>query len=171
MSRALAELKQANSTLIQVREEAKQAKEEWYLTHKEMNIPPLAAKLPQLEAAMASFLAAKAGVLQAKLNLERTSIHAPYSGIVLKRNVDIGNTVSYGQILSQIYPTKEVEVHIPLSMSDLEWIDVPGYTVQPSSEGSNVTIEYSIGKQKKSNFKERFKGQLEKSTKIQGCYM
>ena len=168
LSQAISQLKQANSTLIKTKEEAKQAKKEWELIHKGERIPPLAAKLPQLEAAKAAFLAAKASVSQARLNLQRTSLCAPYTGVVIKRDVDIGNVVSYGQILAQIYPTKAVEVHIPLPMFDVAWIDIPGYTVPPSSNGSIVLIEYSM-EDKKIQFTGKITrsiGQIDKNTRM-----
>ena len=62
------------------------------------------------EAAMAQIKQAQAQVDQALLNLSYTRIVAPVSGIVNKKNVDIGANLSSGQALLNIVPLNDLWV-------------------------------------------------------------
>ncbi len=53
----------------------------------------------ELEAAKARWNAARAALAQAEEQLERTRVRAPYSGIVTKRHVELGESVQQGQPL------------------------------------------------------------------------
>jgi RND family efflux transporter MFP subunit len=71
----------------------------------------------QMDAATASFAAAKArleaaqaGVSQAKESLGYTTINAPYSGIVLQRHVQLGETVQPGKPLMTGFSLDELRV-------------------------------------------------------------
>jgi RND family efflux transporter MFP subunit len=68
---------------------------------------------------------AEARLTQARLGLERTKIVAPYAGRVLERNVDIGQYVSPGTVLVRIYAVDYVEVRLPLTNRQLEFVDIP----------------------------------------------
>jgi RND family efflux transporter MFP subunit len=168
LSQAIAALREANATLEQIKQEAKQAREEWNLIHPNIKIPPLAAKLPQLMAAKAKFEAAKAKVKEAKLNLKRTSIYAPYDAVVIKKNIDIHEYVNPGEVLAQIYPISEIEVHIPLTLSDTRWINIPGYTVARGKKGSNVELEFRMGNKKVCFHGQitRFHGEIDSNTRM-----
>ena len=71
----------------------------------------------QMDAATAGFNAAKAkldaaqaGVAQAKESLGYTTINAPYSGIVLERHVQLGETVQPGKLLMTGFSLDELRV-------------------------------------------------------------
>ncbi len=68
---------------------------------------------------------AKARLKQEKLNLSRTTVIAPYTGRVLKKNVDVGQFVSTGTVLGQIYATNYVNVEMPLSLSQYALLNIP----------------------------------------------
>ncbi len=53
----------------------------------------------ELKAARARFEAGQANVQQAQEQLDHTVVRAPYSGIVVKRHVEVGETASVGQPL------------------------------------------------------------------------
>jgi len=80
---------------------------------------------PQLRAAEASLAAAKADVAAAKLALERTSVRAPFDGRLEKKLVDLGQFVAPGSVLAQIYATDRVEIHLPISDSQLALLELP----------------------------------------------
>ncbi len=63
-----------------------------------------------LDAAKARLAAAQAGVAQAKESLGYTVINAPYSGIVLERHVQLGETVQPGQALMTGFSLDELRV-------------------------------------------------------------
>lgn len=62
---------------------------------------------------------------QENLNLSRTKVTAPYAGRVLKKNVDIGQFVSTGTVIGEIYATDFVNVELPLSLSQYELLGMP----------------------------------------------
>ena len=70
----------------------------------------LALREPQLQAAKARVLSARSTLTKAQLDLERTKIVAPFAGRVLQQLVDLGQVVSNGAQLAEIYATDLVEV-------------------------------------------------------------
>ncbi len=145
LCQAEADLKKALADMAQLKEEAIQARQEWRLIHPHKEIPPLVAKIPQLKALKGRVEAARANVRLAKLNLERTEIHAPFDGIVVSRDVDIGQVVSPGQRLALIYSASSVEVHIPLSLNQVQWLKIPGYS-EVLSHPQEVEISFNMGR-------------------------
>jgi len=101
-----------------------QARREWRdLGTSEAN--DLFLRKPQLRAAEASLAAAKADVAAAKLALERTTVRAPFDGRLEKKSVDLGQFVAPGSVLAQIYATDRVEIHLPISDSQLALLELP----------------------------------------------
>ncbi len=59
---------------------------------------------------------------EAKLNLDRTVITAPFVCRVEARFCEVGEYVTPGKIIAQIYDPATLEVHVPVSVSDLIWL-------------------------------------------------
>lgn len=85
----------------------------------------MASRRPHIAAAMANLDAAKIRLKQAKNNLKKTKILAPYAGRLQSTNVNIGQFVSPGTLLGQVYSTDYVEVRLPLSLGDYEQLKLP----------------------------------------------
>ena len=85
----------------------------------------LVLREPQLQAARARVLSARSTLIRAQLDLERTEIVAPFAGRVLQQMVDLGQVVSNGAQLAEIYATDLVEVRLPLRNADLAFVDLP----------------------------------------------
>lgn len=143
---AEAEVKEAESQLALLEEEAASAREEWRIQGGEGEPPPLLVKEPQLAAARARLDAAKARLKRARLDLERTVLRAPFTGRVLEKRVDLGEYVAPGQVLATLYCTEAVEVAVPLHEEKLAWIRVPGLTSDPP--GSPVRLKASLAGRK-----------------------
>jgi RND family efflux transporter MFP subunit len=75
----------------------------------------LARQQPQYEAAEASLSRAEAQLADAVLNLRRTVVTAPFAGRVRSESVDVGQVITPGQSVAEIYGTDAVEVDISLS--------------------------------------------------------
>jgi multidrug efflux pump subunit AcrA (membrane-fusion protein) len=75
-------------------------------------ISPLARERPQLEAAEAALDGAKAALATARLDVERSSIEAPFDGHVRSEDVDIGQFVQPGQERARIYSAEGVEIGV-----------------------------------------------------------
>jgi RND family efflux transporter MFP subunit len=68
---------------------------------------------------------ARAALAQATRNLERTRILAPFSGRVRSKHVDTGQYVAAGTPVARIYSSDAFEVRLPISSSDLAYLDLP----------------------------------------------
>jgi multidrug efflux pump subunit AcrA (membrane-fusion protein) len=102
----------------------------------EQKINQLEQKLQELEGIASSF-SSRSNAIKAKinstlarlkqesLNLSRTIVKSPYTGRVLKKNVDFGQYVSVGTVLGEIYATDYVNVELPLSLNQYELLGMP----------------------------------------------
>ena len=122
---AKGDLARAELVLEQEKARAIQAKEDWERLGKGEIPSPLVLRIPQLREAEALTQAAKSKVEQADRNLERTKILAPYSGRVLKKNVDVGQYVSPNTNLAHIYSVDAVEIRLPLTSEQVALVDLP----------------------------------------------
>jgi len=120
-----ADIEQAHMTLAEEQARAEQARRDWKRLGETGEPGPLVLRTPQLEGARAAVASAEARLTQARLALERTKIVAPYAGRVLERNVDIGQYVTPGTVMVRIYAVDYVEVRLPLSNRQLEFVDIP----------------------------------------------
>jgi RND family efflux transporter MFP subunit len=111
--------------------------------------PELGLRIPQLKKEQANVKSAQAGLARAQRNLERTVIRAPFDGIIKARKVDLGQYVTLGTNLGELYDTNTAEVRLPLTNSDLaylESIDNPDtqVTLNASLAGQDISWEGNI---------------------------
>ena len=122
---AMAALLDAKQMLVEAQARSEQANRDWQRLGNIGEPPPLVLRTPQLEAARARVASAEAGVRKAQLDLERTTIKAPFAGRVLTQNADIGQVVSANTQLGEIYSTDVIEIRLPLRNTDLNFVDLP----------------------------------------------
>jgi len=91
----------------------------------------------ELASATAALAAAKAERVRAQRNLERTSIHLPYEGIVRAKETDLGQFVNTGTRLGVAFATDYAEIRLPLTDLDLAYVDLPGAIEIAESGGAN----------------------------------
>ena len=143
---AQAKIKDSESILKVVEEEAAASEDEWRLLNKEnpkgQKIPALVAKKPQLEAAKSKLAADRADLKKAKLNLSRTRIRAPFNAIVRSKRVDIGSQVSGQEQLAELVGTDTYWIRASIPVDRLRWILIPG---NPAEAGSRVRISHRNG--------------------------
>lgn len=96
----------------------------------------LVLREPQLNTARAMVESARAAVEQAELDLERTTIKAPFSAYILSRNANIGSQVAPGDDLGRLVGLETYWVSATVPVSSLRWISVPG----GPENGSEVSI-------------------------------
>ncbi|WP_269540633.1 efflux RND transporter periplasmic adaptor subunit [Cerasicoccus fimbriatus] len=97
----------------------------------------LVLRKPQLNAAKADVEAAQAMLDQAKLELERTTLRAPFDAQVLSRNVAVGSQVSPGDDLGRLVSTSRYWVTATAPLTKLPYID---FASQSEGEGSLAKI-------------------------------
>lgn len=122
---AKANLFSAEQALAEEQARVEQAKQDWERLGNEGEPSDLVLRKPQLLATQAKVQSAKATLGKAELALERTEIKAPYTGRILKKEVDIGQVVSQSTRLAEIYAVDYVEVRLPIKNNDLPYIDLP----------------------------------------------
>ncbi|MFC3095591.1 efflux RND transporter periplasmic adaptor subunit [Alteromonas sediminis] len=120
---AEAELAQARASLEEEKARGKVAEEDWKALNNSTP-PALGLRKPQLAREQANVKAAEAKYERAMRNLARTEVRAPYNGIVVKRDVDVGQFLPVGSIVGEVYSTDVAEVRLPLANSDLAFLDL-----------------------------------------------
>jgi RND family efflux transporter MFP subunit len=130
VSQANAKLADAKQLLATEKGRARQAEREWRdLGNSEANA--LFLRKPQLASAMANLNAAEAGLEKGQLDLSRTRISAPFAGRVLSKKVDIGQFVSQGTPVANIYSSDIAEVRLPLTAQQRQNVSVSGSQRSP----------------------------------------
>lgn len=122
---AKADLAQANAGLDEEKARVAQALRDWEVLKLSEEPNDLALRKPQLKSAQAAVAAAEARLEQANIDLERTRIRAPYAGLVLEKQADVGQYVSPGNVLAKVYAIDFVEIRLPLSDNQLDFLDLP----------------------------------------------
>lgn len=90
----------------------------------------------ELAAAAAALATAKADLVKARRNLERTHIRLPYAGMVRVKAADLGQYVNPGIRLGVTFATDYAEVRLPLTDSDLAFVELPDAAEITESGGS-----------------------------------
>jgi RND family efflux transporter MFP subunit len=102
----------------------------------------LALRKPHMAKARADLAAALAELKQAELNLERTSIHAPFNAVVRAKHVDYGSQVSPQDPLAELAGTDAFWIRASIPVDRLSWITIPR---RPEETGSQVRVFYRNG--------------------------
>lgn len=146
---ASAALIEAKLAVTEERAKSKQAQRDWQRLGREGQPNELVLRKPQLASANAVLASVQAQLEQTQLNLQRTQILAPYAGRVLTKNVDIGQFVTVGTALADIYATDQVEVRLPLNSQQQNYIQLPEQFKQDShSYYPPVNISAQFGNQR-----------------------
>lgn len=144
LAMAEADLKAQQAKLRQLKEESEEARKEWNDINPNLPPPALLLKLPEIEATEAALEAARASVHRARLDLQRTEIKAPFSGVVMNENVDVGQYLRAGQSVGQIFSDEKVEIRVYLNDRDVGYIKIPGFNTE-IKKGSTAVAETTIG--------------------------
>ncbi len=132
----------ARARLAQEEAEAALARKDYELLGSEEDPTALALRVPQLEQARAEYQAAQ-------LNLERTTIRAPFPGRVRERIAGVGQYVSPGAQLGRIFSTDFAEIRLALTDDDLGKLGLPiAFTATEENPGPRVELStYVAGEQ------------------------
>jgi RND family efflux transporter MFP subunit len=79
----------------------------------------------RLRFAQASLREARARLSRAERDLQRTKITAPYDGRVRSERVDIGQFITRGQAIANLYATDMAEVRLPIHDEELAYLELP----------------------------------------------
>ncbi|WP_425529562.1 efflux RND transporter periplasmic adaptor subunit [Ferrimonas balearica] len=135
LMQAEANLAQAQAQLQEEIARGKVAEREWQGVLD--GIPPeLGLRKPQLAKEQANVRSAQAGLARAQRNLERTVIRAPFDGLIVARNVDLGQYINISNQLGEVQGSDIAEIRLPVPPEDLEFLD--------SLNGAEVTLTQTL---------------------------
>lgn len=114
----------AKLALLEEQRQGQQARLEW----KNSGIigepdSPLVLREPQLIAAQATVKNAQSQLIKAQRDLDKTAIEAPFSALVVSRDVQLGSYLQVGNSIATLYSTDRMEIEIPLSSH--QWSSLP----------------------------------------------
>ncbi|WP_025819285.1 efflux RND transporter periplasmic adaptor subunit [Shewanella marina] len=132
LSQAQASLAQAQANLDEEIALGEVAKKEWQ-DFQSGPAPELGLRVPQLKKEQANVKYAQATLARAQRNLDRTVIRAPIDGIIKSRMVDLGQYITMGTTLGELYGTSIAEVRLPLNNNELAYLE--------SIENPNTEVE------------------------------
>jgi len=92
---------------------------------------------PQLNSVRSRIKVAEAAVDMARLNLQRTTITAPFDAHILSRNVNTGSQVAPGDNLGRLVGLDSYWIETTVPLSKLKWLNIPS---AESETGSEVRI-------------------------------
>jgi len=141
---ARANIAQAETAVLREKSESEIAQRDWDELGSGEQASALTLREPQMAEAAARLEAAKAQLAEAELQLSRTNIYAPFSGRVIRRQVNQGAYVTTGQQVGEIYSIDVMDVRLPLTNQDLSRAGLSlGYSAAPG-EGIPVTLSADV---------------------------
>ena len=124
------------------------AKREWELLKHSSSVTQgeqeLALRQPHLEKAKAALESAKAEEQKALLDLERTSVIAPFNSIIKTKFVELGSQVSQQESLAQLIGTDTYHIRMSVQIERLPWFDIP--VNESQTAGAHAYIKTADGR-------------------------
>ncbi|OGQ94281.1 MAG: hypothetical protein A2284_08640 [Deltaproteobacteria bacterium RIFOXYA12_FULL_61_11] len=135
------ELEKVRSELVQELGQQSVAQQEVKLLTTEPSAEERAFILrqPQLNKAEALVKAAETALSKARLDLQRTSITAPFNAALQTREVDLGSYVGIGTRLCSLVNTDRYWVELNVPVDTLRWLEIPDYNCK---HGSAVVLRH-----------------------------
>ncbi|HET6565477.1 MAG TPA: efflux RND transporter periplasmic adaptor subunit [Xanthomonadales bacterium] len=151
LKRAQANLASKQAQYADQKARSDQALKDWSNLGRTGEPSDLTLRKPQLAEALAAVKSAEADLQKAQRDLDKTSIKAPYDGLVRSKQVDIGQYVSPGTSLGVSFAIDKAEIRLPIAIGDLKFLQLPSATgnnedqhtpVLLSAEGSGLSGQW-----------------------------
>lgn len=106
---------------------------------------PLRLNKPQVDRARARLKAAQAELALARLNLQRTTLSAPFAGRIMTKEAELGQFLARGSSIGRVFASDQMEVRIP--MTDTQVADLGLVIGQnlPETDAPMATISTKFG--------------------------
>lgn len=145
VDQAQANLLTAQAQLAQERAQADQAAREWDLSGRPReNAPAIALRTPFLREAEARVLYSESELRRAQRQLDRTTVRAPYDALVREKSADIGQYLGTGAQIAEVFAVDYAEIRLPLSDSDMRWLQLPEPAQLAPVNAAMVTLHASV---------------------------
>jgi len=154
VSRNKAAVATAQSALAMERGQGDVAQREWDRMSTEQQDRVRASDLylrkPQLAEAVARLASAEADLEDSLNNLNKTTILAPYDGLVSSKSSDIGQFVNAGTTLAETFAVDYAEVRLPIPETKLAFLELPVSVrngINNNDQGPAVELLSKIGEE------------------------
>ncbi len=141
LQRAQTAVVRAETALALAEAQTERARADWERLGNGQPPSDLTLRIPQLNEARAALLAAQTDEREARINLERCRVTAPFKGQVVSKQVDVGQFVSPGSALAEVFATDAYEVRLPVRPGQLPFLESEG----ESAIGSAVELTSETG--------------------------
>lgn len=149
LKRAEAEVASAESNLATEQGAAEVAYQDWIKYRSSVkrseSATQLALRKPQLAKAQAELDAAAANLEHARDQLDRTTIRAPYDGVLKAKYVDFGQYVTTGLLLADSFAIDKAELRLPLPANKLDYLQLPSLANRSAEQQPMVTLFATSG--------------------------
>ncbi len=112
---------------------------------------------------------------EAQLSLEHAEVAAPFNGRVLSRLVEVGQFVTTGTALAEIYDTGVMEIPLDIPLEDFQWLEFPpaenGAPVRGAKAGAEVRMRVGSQRQTWKGAVSRVEGQIDRATRTVGVFV
>ena len=125
----------------------------------------LVLREPQLKSTEAGVRAARAAVERAQLDLDRTTVRAPFHAQVLTRDVNLGSQVSSGSELARLVGVDTYWVETTIPLDRLRWLTFSEQTATASPVAIRHRTAWPAGQQRE-GYLYRLIGELEDDTRM-----
>lgn len=143
--RAQASLASRRAQYADQKARSEQALKDWTNLGRKGEPSDLVLRKPQLAEALAGVQAAEAELQEAERDLQRTRIRLPYDGLVRSKLVDVGQYVAPGTPLGVTFSVNTAEIRLPLSSTDLAFLELPSATRLDRADRVPVTLAAEDG--------------------------
>lgn len=142
---AEANLSQAQAALIEEKARAEVAKDEAERLPPE-KVTDLYLRKPQVLSAEANVKSAMAQLKIAKRDLANCEVTAPYDSLVVSRSIGVGQFVSQGSQVAQLYNVEFAEITVPIAGFDTAFLpqNVAGQKANVVSRGINTVNRQGV---------------------------
>lgn len=140
LKRAEANLASRKAQYADQKARSEQALKDWINLGREGEPSDLTLRKPQLAEALANVQAAEADLQKAQRDLQRTKITGSYDGLVRSKQADVGQYVAPGTPVAVTFAIDTAEIRLPLTATDLSFLDLPSVTDESNQPLPPVTL-------------------------------
>ena len=145
LRQAEAELAQAESDALLEKGRQDVARQEWQMIGEAVEASEedraLALRVPQQKASEARVASARARVARAQLDLDRTTVRAPFNAVILQRHANLGDQATAQAKLATLADTDSYHVRVSVPVDELKWVRWP----TDRANGSSARIHFQDG--------------------------